>query len=581
MKNLSRFISLTAWTLFCAVSVSAQSFDLQESMPGDNCTSILVGRKATTDGSVITSHTCDSWYRTWMRWVPAADIERDTVMDIYEGRMHTEYPGSMDGVKVKGQIPQPAGHTYRYLDTAYPCLNEHQLGIGETTFTGRDTLENKDGMFMIEELCRVALQRCTKARDAILLMGQLIHEYGYGDSGECLTIADTEEAWIFEALGEGPDQVGGVWAAQRIPDDEVCVSANISRIGSLSTLTPPSKPAKAKKGKKPAYAPLVSDTQMASQNVFDVARKLGFWDGTSEFSFWRAYSGVNYFDEEKNYSTRELYIMQQLAPSLGLNDTMDELPVSIRPDSLISYQKVISLLGTWYEGDKQLDLTQKMRIPNASRDLAGKKPWASEDSIISSIANPWMNSRLINTLYALTGDNDWHWVRTVAVPQCAYSTVIQLRGWLPDAVGGVCWMSLDNPGQSPRFPIFCGSTSLPRMLQVCGQHRYRDDALVWHYRQANKLATVRWGECRKDIESAQRYFLDKAERELPFVEQEYMNILRSSTTADEASNGTGESQGEAYATNFLNGYIADFVGATVLRWDELYRQYWRKFWSGF
>jgi dipeptidase len=532
-------------------------------MPGDNCTSILVGRKATTDGSVITSHTCDSWYRTWMRWVPAADIERDTVMDIYEGRMHTEYPGSMDGVKVKGQIPQPAGHTYRYLDTAYPCLNEHQLGIGETTFTGRDTLENKDGMFMIEELCRVALQRCTKARDAILLMGQLIHEYGYGDSGECLTIADTEEAWIFEALGEGPDQVGGVWAAQRIPDDEVCVSANISRIGSLSTLTPPTKPAKAKKGKKPAYAPLVSDTQMASQNVFDVARKLGFWDGSSEFSFWRAYSGVNYFDEEKNYSTRELYIMQQLAPSLGLNDTMDELPVSIRPDSLVSYQKVISLLGTWYEGDKQLDLTQKMRIPNESRDLAGKKPWASEDSIISSIANPWMNSRLINTLYALTGDNDWHWVRTVAVPQCAYSTVIQLRGWLPDAVGGVCWMSLDNPGQSPRFPIFCGTTQLPRMLEVCGQHRYRDDALVWHYRQANKLATVRWGECRKDIESARQYFLDKAERELPFVEQQY------------------QSQGEAYATDFLNGYTADFVGATVLRWDELYRQYWRKFWSGF
>ena len=555
MKNLNRFISLTAWTLFCAVSVSAQSFDLQESMPGDNCTSILVGRKATTDGSVITSHTCDSWYRTWMRWVPAADIERDTVMDIYEGRMHTEYPGSMDGVKVKGQIPQPAGHTYRYLDTAYPCLNEHQLGIGETTFTGRDTLENKEGMFMIEELCRVALQRCTKARDAILLMGQLIHEYGYGDSGECLTIADTEEAWIFEALGEGPDQVGGVWAAQRIPDDEVCVSANISRIGSLSTLTPPSKPAKAKKGKKPAYAPLVSDTQMASQNVFDVARKLGFWDGSSEFSFWRAYSGVNYFDEEKNYSTRELYIMQQLAPSLGLNDTMDELPVSIRPDSLVSYQKVISLLGTWYEGDKQLDLTQKMRIPNASRDLAGKKPWASEDSIISSIANPWMNSRLINTLYA----------------------VIQLRGWLPDAVGGVCWMSLDNPGQSPRFPIFCGTTQLPKMLEVCGQHRYRDDALVWHYRQANKLATVRWGECRKDIESARQYFLDKAERELPFVEQQYMSILRSSTTAEETPND----KGEAYATDFLNGYTADFVGATVLRWDELYRQYWRKFWSGF
>ena len=27
--------------------------------------------------------------------------------------------------------------------------------------------------------------------------------------------------------------------------------------------------------------------------------------------------------------------------------------------------------------------------------------------------------------------------RLVAVPQCSYSTVIQLRDWLPNAVGGV------------------------------------------------------------------------------------------------------------------------------------------------
>ena len=589
MNNYSRNISLTALTLFCAVSVFAQSSVSYPASPasddisrGDNCTSILVGRAATTDGSVITSHTCDSWYRTWMQWQPAQDFAHDTLMDIYEGRMHTEYLGSMDGVKVKGQIPQPAGHTYRFLDTAYPCLNEHQLGIGETTISGRDTLENKGGMLMIEELCRVALQRCTKAREAILLMGQLIYDYGYGDSGECLTIADTEEAWIFEVFGEGPDQVGGVWAAQRIPDDEVCVSANISRIGQLKDLQSDhlqfdnagkrsaASSRRNKKGSHIAYAPLTSDSQMASQNVFSVARQLGLWDGKSAFSFWRAYSGGNYFDEPKNYSTRELYIMQQLAPSLHLSDTITELPLSVRPDQKVSYRQVIDLLGTTYEGDPKLDLTQKMRIPKSGRDLAGVKPWVSQDSIVSPIANPWMNSRLINTEYALTGDPEWRWVRTVAVPQCAYSTVIQLRSWLPDAVGGICWMSLDNPGQSPRFPIFCGGTRLPQMLQVCGQHHYRDDALVWHYRQANKLATVRWQECRRDLEPARAYFLDKAERELPFIEQEYQRLAAGEQTADNAPQ-----------TALLDGYTADFIGATVLRWDELYRQYWRKFWSGF
>lgn len=86
---------------------------------------------------------------------------------------------------------------------------------------------------MIEELGKIALQRCTTAREAIRLIGQLVAEYGYGDSGECLTIADPNEVWHFEVFGEGPDKVGGVWAAVRIPDDHVGVSANISRISTL------------------------------------------------------------------------------------------------------------------------------------------------------------------------------------------------------------------------------------------------------------------------------------------------------------------------------------------------------------
>ena len=64
----------------------------QQTLPRDPdcCTSIMVGKLASTDGSVMTSHTCDSWYRTWVNVVPAADFANDTVMNIYDGRMHTE-----------------------------------------------------------------------------------------------------------------------------------------------------------------------------------------------------------------------------------------------------------------------------------------------------------------------------------------------------------------------------------------------------------------------------------------------------------------------------------------------------------
>ena len=177
---------------------------------GQSCTSIMVGKKASTDGSVITSHTCDGRYRTWMTMEPARDYKSGERHTVRKGTMHTAFRNDTTGVKVAGTIPQ-VRHTYAYLNTAYPCLNEKQLAIGETTFGGPDIMQNKNGMFLIEELERVALMRCDNARDAIRLIGNLVKEYGYGDGGECITIADKNEVWQMEILGEGPDKIAYGW----------------------------------------------------------------------------------------------------------------------------------------------------------------------------------------------------------------------------------------------------------------------------------------------------------------------------------------------------------------------------------
>jgi hypothetical protein len=201
-----------------------------------------------------------------------------------------------------GEIPQ-VEHTYAYLNTAYPCLNEKQLAIGETTFSGPDTLVNEKGMFTIEELERVALMRCDNARDAIKLIGQLVKDYGYGDGGECITIADKNEVWQMEILGEGPDKIGGVWAAKRVPDDHVAVSANISRIGKLERK---------------------SNDFMCSDNCEKVAKKYGLWDGKGDFIFYKAFTSD--YADGKNFREREYFILNAVAPSLKLSMDMDELP---------------------------------------------------------------------------------------------------------------------------------------------------------------------------------------------------------------------------------------------------------------
>ena len=542
-KTLS--IAVTALLLALPTTGNAQNeeFDSDGKTPL-SCTSIMVGKKASTDGSVITSHTCDSWYRTWMKMVPAKDHKAGTKTAIYEGRMHTQSAEDSTKMYKKGEIPQ-VSHTFRFLDTAYPCLNEKQLGIGETTITGRKELRNKQGMFMIEELERIALERCSTARDAIRLMGELIKQYGYGDSGECLTIADKNEVWIFEVFGEGPKKIGGVWAAVRIPDDHIAVSANICRINKIDTND--------------------KENYMYSDNLFDVAKRMKLWDGKEEFSFWRVFSGGNYFNEKKNYSVREHFIMNALAPSLQFSDQVEDLPLSVKPDEKVSVERVMQLLGSYYEGTAK-NLSGRHMIPNPKRkDKDGKIVESEPDSIVSPFSNPWMRPDEINMYYAM-GDSTMKNIRTVSVPWCAYSTVIQLRSWLPDEVGGVAWVALDNPGQSPRFPIFCGTTKLPKMLEICGQHTDRDDAALWRYRKANRLATVRWGTYRKTMEPARDYFIDKGMRELPFVEKAWQELHATDTKK---------------AQQMLNGYTADFFGATIVRWDEMARHFWRQTWGGF
>lgn len=493
-------------SLSVVISVSAQEY------VGQSCTSIMVGKKASADGSVITSHTCDGRYRTWVQWEPAQDHKPGELHRVLRGTMHTKFRGDTTGVKLMGEIPQVA-HTYAYLNTAYPCLNEKQLAMGETTFVGPDTLVNEAGWFTIEELERVALQRCDNARDAIRLMGSLAEKYGYGDSGECLTVADKNEVWQFEIVGVGKDKIGAAWAARRVPDDHVAISANIPRIGKIN-----------RKDKD----------LMASANVEQVAKDNGLWDGKGEFVFWKAYNTD--YAKGKNFNDREWFILNHLAPSLGLTYDMDELPFSVKPEKPVDIREVMALYRETYEGT-DFDMTKNVKL----------------DTLVSPVANPWLTTTMRNTLNTIApGTIDFR--RTVAVAWCAYSHIIQLRSWLPDEVGGICWLSLDNPGQSPRVPVFCGTTQLPKAYETCGQRQYVPDCALWQFRRANKLATLAW-------QSTKEGFNEK----IIGLENLALEGLPSAASSPAA----------------LNAYTEYIYQEGVRTWKALEEKYWLQFGLGF
>lgn len=498
------------------------------------CTSIMVGRLASTDGSVITAHSCDGNYRTWLNIVPRAKHFKGAKNKIYSGKLHNETSWDLRDIVERGEIPQ-VEETYAFLNTAYPCMNEHQLAIGETTIRGRKELNNRMGMFVIEELERIMLERCTNARDAIRLAGDLVKKYGYGDRGECLTIADPKEVWHFEIFGSGLREKGAVWAAVRIPDDHIGISANIPRIRELHLDD--------------------SDHYMASDNVFSFAKEKGWWDPESgePFKFWKAYSG------RKPFSTREYYVLSTLAPSMNLDMNAEELPFSLKPDKKVSIRDIMKFYRETY-ASTGFDMTRNLMV----------KARRSDKMIKSPVANPWMSydmRTLLNTLKPGVVER----YRTIAIAGCAYSHIIQCRDWLPDPVGGICWFALDNPGQSPRIPIFAGATELLPSFEISAQHRFRTDSACWAFRRANRLSTVRWGAAGKYIEEAIKEFEEKAFTDLPYIEKR----------ADELYKGKLSEEDAEKLKEYLTKYTNDFARAAIHKYRELGDKFWTMFARGF
>src|SRR5574344_466320 len=211
------------------------------------CTNFIVGKKASVDGSVMCSYSADDYgmFQNLCHY-PAAKHAKGEMRKIYD----------WDTNKYHGEIPE-AAETYNVIGN----INEWQVTIGETTYGGREEMADSTGIMDYGSLIYIALQRSKSAREAIRVMTTLVENYGYYSEGETFTICDSNEAWIMEMMGCGPDRAKSkertVWVAMRVPDDMICGHANQSRI----TRFMPAK--KQKKGQ---------ETVLWSKNVVKYAR---------------------------------------------------------------------------------------------------------------------------------------------------------------------------------------------------------------------------------------------------------------------------------------------------------------------
>ncbi|MEZ5083847.1 MAG: C69 family dipeptidase [Bacteroidales bacterium] len=518
------------------------------------CTIIAVGKKASADGSNIISHT-DTGPDSRIFVVPSQRFKEGDLAPVYWGIQDADRPLTDDGI-ILGYIPQ-VEKTYKYFQSAYSHVNEFQLGIGESTTAQRNELictrENGGQIMTIEQAQIFALQRYKTAREAVQFIGDIMIKYGFlpssGDGSETLVIADTKEIWVFEVFGVGPGwapesgKPGAIWAAQRLPEDQATMIPNWSIIKQID-----------EKDK---------ENFIVSKNYKQEAIDRGWYDPKSGMPFiWQdAYTPL-----PVEYATGRFWLFHQtfapnlkewpdrsidgnlykgIQPYFQIVEPVSIYPFSIVPENKISVQDIIAFQRSTFEG--------------TIYDMTADPLWLVPDNNggfeKSPLATPFAGSDL-RKLLQLT------YRRPVARHRGHYGMVLQLRDWLPNEIGGVYWVYLDNPYFSPYVPIYAGNLSVSETYKTYDPNKYDEKSARWAIDFVDNLANLKFQKISEDVRAVREPFEKILFDDQNRIEEEALNLYKQNPE-----------KAQQYLTVYSNGLMDDVTTMFLSLRNEIITKY--------
>lgn len=515
---MKRILSLTAGLLL-----------LGSAMPALACTNFLITKGATADGSCMISYSADSHtlFGELYHW-PAAVYPEGTLQDVYE----------WDTGKYLGKIKQ-ARQTYNVIGN----MNEFQVGIGETTYGGREELLDTAGLVDYGSLIYIALQRSKTAREAIQVMTSLVAEYGYCSEGESFSISDANEVWIMEMIGKGkPVAVkdkkgritwkhnkGAVWVAVRIPDGYISGHANQARITTFPLNDP--------------------ENCLYSPDVISFAREKGWFSGEDkDFSFSDTYNPLTFdgarFCEARVWSgfNKVTQGMDKYLDYARGENLHNRMPLYIKPDHKLTLQEVFGLMRDYYQ-NTPLDMTKD----------AGAGPYGN---IVRWRPLTW---EVDGVEYC----NE----RAISTQQTGFSFIAQSRAYVPNPLGGIIWFGVDDTYSTVYTPMYTCMTRVPETYAVGNgdMMTFSDDAAFWVFNQVSNFAYTRYSNMIPEIQAKQSELEGNYIAMVPAIDKLALEMSK---------------QSQEKAIRFLTDFSITQGNNTVSEWKKLYRHLFTRFMDG-
>lgn len=469
------------------------------------CTNIIVGKKASKDGSVFVSYSADSYGAYGVMQHYNASTHKKGDKRIVRDWETNKYLGEIDEAPV----------TYNVVGN----INEFQLTIAETTFGGREELVDTTGIIDYGSLIYITLQRAKTAREAIKIMDELVNRYGYCSEGETFSIADPNEAFIMEMVGKAGKERGAVWVAVRIPDEAVCVHANQSRIHQ--------------------FLKLPKQQVLYSKDVISFARKIKLYEGKDiDFDFAKTYCPLN-FDGARYCEARVWTVYNRFAKGMekyldyasGKNIDADPLPLYIYPDRPVSFDDVMSAMGDHYE-NTPFDMTTD---PGAGPYLSPYRP--------RPLAWKYNEQTYFNE-------------RPVGTQQSSFSFISQMRSSLPNPIGGILWFANDDVHTSPYTPVYCCVREVPSCytLKYGNAVKFSLKSAFWVQNWVSNMVYPRYSQVYPDVK-----------RVIDELHQKHFSAQNNIETTAQDLYKTNPENTIAFLTKYSNRMAEEMM----TRWVEL------------
>ena len=438
------------------------------------CTTLLVGKKASWDGSTMMARNEDAF---------AGNFEAKRMIVVRPEDQPRHY------VSVLSKVEIPLEDTpMRY--TAVPNadlskgiwgeagINACNVAMSATeTITSNARVQGADPILKgagigEEDMVTIVLPYIHTAREGVLRLGKLLETYGtYEMNG--IGFQDADEIWWMETIG------GHHWMARRVPDDAYVVMPNQQGIDFFDFVDA--------MGEKKDHLCSADLPEFVRKYHLDLSPEGGAVEECWDFDARAAFGSRE--DADHSYNTPRAWTMERYlnphanlwdGPDADFRPTSDDIPWMRVPEKKITVEDIKRVLSDHYQGTPY-------------------DPYAKH-------GDPSMRGAL----------------RPIGINRNNHLALTVLRSDVPEEIMGVMWLAMGSNVFNAMIPLYANVDKVPEYVSFTPKN-VSTDSFYWANRLIGALADAHFSACASPIERYQNAVANRGQAMLVKMDQKYMD----------------------------------------------------------